>query len=759
MQQERSKRKQFGFLSPTMLYLTIVQNEITGGAQKHYAVRAGDRIVNDERLPDRTRWIVRNGERLGVLVSGVGGDKIWMPEYLIEQTLNVPALTDVNSYQIEDVETGKTLRVIDAGYKQKPIEATDPGMRFILETTVSIELNEPLVQGHTYRMSCPALEIEPDTFLFDFAPEKTRSLAVHTTQHGYRPNDGGKVGYLSFWRGELGGVEYGDVRFALIDQATGETVFEGAGERAGGEEPSPIANGDEITVHAPVWRLDFSSVTRPGRYVLFAEDIGTSESFEIGHGVWTDAFRVSMHGLFCHHSGVELGPPYTDYIRPRPYHPLDGQYVFQSTCSLLASGNGLNAYGTDTDNFGNLVAGRTDELVPDAWGGYFDACDWDRRIQHLEVTRLLLEMYMLYPSAFERVRLNRPDSGNGLCDVLNECAFNLDFYRRLQLENGGIRGGVEAEDHPLPGECAWQDSFKAMAYAPDHWCSFLYAATAAMFAIATDDRSGEYAKSAIAAARWGIQEEAAREEDSKSYSERALEEIASAKNLMAVWMYRLTGDSAFHTMFVNTYGAAMSEALFANAKADFPKDGAIVSDCKARLIESAESAIAFAGANPYNVTISKDRTYTGPYGYLYSVPDGVALLRAYALSGEKRYVDAAIAGLNVSLGANPMDLCYTTGLGHNQPTGVLHHDSRRTGQRTPDGITLYGNFNLATHPNHSSITNVEQAGAMTPAPEAYPSMETYLGIYLYPGQCEYTVMQTIGPMAYIFGSIDACGGR
>jgi endoglucanase len=35
--------------------------------------------------------------------------------------------------------------------------------------------------------------------------------------------------------------------------------------------------------------------------------------------------------------------------------------------------------------------------VPNAWGGYFDAGDWNRRIQHLDATNLLFELAEMFP--------------------------------------------------------------------------------------------------------------------------------------------------------------------------------------------------------------------------------------------------------------------------------------------------------------------------------------------------------------------------
>ncbi|MBK6281366.1 MAG: hypothetical protein IPF54_00695 [Draconibacterium sp.] len=101
--------------------------------------------------------------------------------------------------------------------------------------------------------------------------------------------------------------------------------------------------------------------------------------------------------------------------------------MYQSTCSLLNSGNGLNAMGTDKGNFPNLVAGKTDVLVPEAWGGNMDAGDWDRRINHLFTPRLYLELVELQPEYFKNLCLNIPESGNDLPDIVDEAIFGSIF--------------------------------------------------------------------------------------------------------------------------------------------------------------------------------------------------------------------------------------------------------------------------------------------------------------------------------------------
>ena len=121
--------------------------------------------------------------------------------------------------------------------------------------------------------------------------------------------------------------------------------------------------------------------------------------------------------------------------------------------------------------FQMLAEKRTDRLLPDAWGGHMDAGDWDRRIQHLIVTRYLIELAELFPDYFAGLSLNIPESSNAIPDVVDEGLFNLDCYRRMQTAEGGIRGGIESSEHPRHGEGSWQESLDVMAYAPGIWSS------------------------------------------------------------------------------------------------------------------------------------------------------------------------------------------------------------------------------------------------------------------------------------------------
>jgi endoglucanase len=231
----------------------------------------------------------------------------------------------------------------------------------------------------------------------------------------------------------------------------------------------------------------------------------------------------------------------------------------------MESGNGLNVLGTNTDNFGNLVAGKTDRLVENAWGGYFDAGDRDRRIQHLGASRM-------------------KRNANDLRDARNLAAAEL--YR-------------------LEGEENWNRIFLATT--------------------AFGDPRAE----------------------------------------LSEWTKHEQADAAF--VYVRTRRPGTDATIQANARA--------------AILRTAETSAAMANKTGFRWT--KENPWEPVmYGTL-GVPGAVTLARAHRLSGDPRLLEAAVLACQELLGANPGNICYTTGLGHQSPRNPLVLDSRRRGLPPP----------------------------------------------------------------------------
>ena len=634
---------------------------------------------------------------------------------------------------------------------------------------IYLKLPAPLKPGRSYKLAFGDNRFATQTFRHD--PASQRSEAVHVSHVGFRPDDPGKRAFLSCWLGSGGPMTYPDgLKFQLLEDNSGKSVFEG---------PVKLAKaGDDKTEDAykknyagvDVYEMDFSAFRGPGLYRVHVPGIGCSYSFEIGEHVWRDAFSISVRGFYHQRSGVELGPPFTTFRRPRCFHPDDGLRILESTCPLMDSGNGLNARGTDRGNFGNLVKGKTERVVENAWGGYMDAGDWDRRIQHLIVTRYLVELAELYPDYFTRLSLNIPESQNQLPDIVDEALFNLDCYRRMQTAEGGIRGGIESAEHPRHGEGSWQESLDIMAYAPDAWSSYVYAGNAAQAAHWLGSRDASlsqvYRDSALRAMQWGESEYARLQKaaDWSQIRQDARNQLRDERNLAAAELFRLTSDDRWQQLFLTTtkftdpnaelavwQSHDQTEAAWIYLRTERPgRNAAVVANCRAALLRQADDRLRSVDRSGFR--FAKDQWRPGAWG-AFAAPDAVSMARAHFLTGEDRYLTAVVLACQHGAGANPCNTCYTTGLGHESPQHPLHIDSRITHQPPPAGLTVFGPADVENDEDNWAQKIV--AGYCYPEVQSWPTLEAFWDVFWYPSICEFTVQSPMAANAYVWGYLAA----
>ncbi len=733
---------------------TIIESGLTGLGEK------------------RNMFVVRNGFPLGTLV---GRDRkiITLYERIAGKHLNTVMADSASSYLISsptDVNYLKALSPEKVFRKSRPTGWTDTSWQidrvqyYTARHFLYLKLPYPLKTGDTYLINLPSLELNRSAVYYVHDPLFSRSEAVHVSQIGFRADDPDKNAFLSVWMGNGGGYTYPDnLEFSLVNDVTNERVFRGKAIMQWKKEvPEGVGTRSNHT-GADLIRLDFSSFSTPGRYRLCVEGIGCGYPFSIGQDdSWMHAFEISMKGVFNHRSGIPMLPPYTDFVRPRSFHPDDGVRIYQSTCSLLNSGNGLNALGTDKDNFGNLVAGKTDVIVPDAWGGYMDAGDWDRRIQHLAAPRLYLELAELYPEYFKDINLNIPESGNDLPDVVDEALFGLDIYRRLQLPDGGIRGGVESSEHPIEGSTSWQETQTVLVYAPDHWSGYIYAGVAARASIVLkmlgkDQKAALWGESALKAGNWAEAEydRWIKDPGYEKIRDRVKSAVVVERNLAAVELYRLTHDKKWHQIFLATRNmtTGRTEAAFVYARLDKS-----LTDRKVRqitvdtLIAEADRLVKMSENNAFGITNgSPGRPITG-YSSTYSIPASATLVRAHFLTGDPKYLKTILRSGLYTAGANPMNLCLTSGLGENYVKNPLHEDTKHTGQPAPIGITVFGPCELPfSDARPGSDLEKRLNTSCSPAISHWPTAESFFDVFWFVQQDEYVINSPLGPTAYIWG--------
>lgn len=765
-----------GAVDQNILALEIEAQRTQRTAVQPYEPLPGDRTkVNKQDGLVKSVELIRGGKSVAYL-AGKDRKHVWFFEKLIGNPLDTHKADDSATYvlSLSGDSRGYTPKAVYR--KSKPVDIVNPARVFPKRHYVYLELPFRLNKGQSYTLRTPGLRLNEREIAFSFNPLTTRSEAIHVNHIGFRPSDTVKHAYLSIWLGNGGSHTYNsNLRFTLLDHTTSTPVFNGMLNKAWPADRPENMKRKQNHSATDVTLIDFSGFSSPGTYRIYVENIGCSYPFSIGQTIWKKPFLTAMKGFYHQRSGIPLGAPYSIFSRPRPYHPDDGLKVYASAVTLMETRNGLNLL-RESNNFEALNKHATDQIVDNAWGGYFDAADWDRRIQHLAASRCHLELMELFPEYFANLDLNIPESGDVIPDMLDEALFNIAFYHRLQTLEGGIRGGIEAAEHPVRGETSWLESLKVMAYEPGPWSSYIYANVAARAAyilrLFDTERANILERSALRAWSWA-QANVGRFE--KRYGKSSQwRKIIDERNLAALEFCRLTGDQRWHDLFIEDsvltssnldsstlYGRGQHHAAFLYARLpDSLGESRLKKAAEKVLLEDAATALAFAQENAWNLVSSNPPSAVGTAWF--STPDLIPLMRAHYLTSKPVFYAGIVRGVSFSLGANPMNITYTTGVGHAWPRNAMVLDSRRTARAVPEGITVFGQVDYAyarMRKNGWHLGALDwylvRKKVIYPDPFTWPVNESYFDIHHWPSACEFTPQGTMGSISYMWGYLAA----
>lgn len=765
-------------VAPDILALEVLAGKRLMFPTVPYEAHPGDEIKLDgvEALVDingelkmekehRNLWRKANGQerRIGQIVGGRDG-KLFLRrcEELAGDPLELLTVDDASSYTINGRAPLQVYR------KSKVEDSLLPNSEKIYLHRIYLKLASPLEEGQTVDLGFPGLNLREASATYKHDTASGWSEALHASHVGYRPNDPFKRAYLSLWLGSGGAYTYAPEiakSFEVLNVKTGKVAFSGPITLALAADAVEKMKNEKNYSSTAVFSMDFSKLTEPAEYVVRVPGVGVSSPFNIADDAWTNAFCTAMLGFLHNRSGIALEKPWSDFDRARDFHPADGIKVYRSEATWAEA----LSYTGAGDWFTPLVKGRTEETLPDAWGGYHNAGDFDRSYHDMWATYLILELQDLFPKKFssQPLRLPPSESKNSTPDILDEALWNVDCFRRLQRADGGVGGGIESSAHPRGGEYSVNDSLALMAYAPDPASSSTYAAVAAKAArlLKPSDaaRSKLFAESAIRAFAWA---EANRDKwvartDLTPDQHRNLSAFRASA---AAELFRLTGEGGYDELYRKINPLAQSDgnpdapeaqdALFAYA---IIPEGQGDEDLKKRIIEAfrkqADIALAFAEGNAFGLTTNiPGLPEMGPVGY-FSVPHMITqtLPRAHFLTQEEKYLAGTLQAANFGAGANPGNITFTSGLGHNSPRHVLHFDSRMQGTDAPSGISIYGQSDPAAGFGFNEWVHTWHLQQTVPPSRSWPATEAHVDMFMWPMMSEFTIKQNIGPVSYFYG--------
>ncbi|MGL5810824.1 MAG: glycoside hydrolase family 9 protein [Nocardioides sp.] len=775
----RSSRPPVFAAAPEILAIRIDEGSYVPGKQEPYRAEPGDELISEPtgatRIdPDESATaLVRGGDRIGYLVED--GKTLFRFGRVDDRLADTTWMTKPESFTVTTGDRELAIKGVHHLARPGRLARTD-GWDFeaVREHTIYLRLDEALKVGERYQVVLPDKTIE-----YTHQPATVRSESVQVNQIGFRPDDPSKRAFLSLWLGQSGSrgaYTFADgTTFRVVNADSGKAVYTGIAVLSQDADTPDNSAPNRNSSGTDVYLLDFSELTAPGTYRVVVEGVGSSYDFAIARSAWAKAATISLRGFAHQRSGIALGPPWTSFERPADF--TEATPVYASTATLMDTGNGLCAAEPDgrcENNFDGLVDGVTTEKVGGAVGGYHDAGDWDRRIQHLYATRLLIESQELLGDRTGFDHSDIPESGNGIPDILDEARYGLEIYRTMQTPEGGIRGGVESSEHPKYGEGSWQESLTVMAYAPDVWSSYIYAGVAARFSVAMRDvdegTADLYAASAERAMKWAEREWLRLETDRSLPPLRM--EVTDERVMAALEMYRLTGDNEFHDIYLaatrirspeqplaqwttveENSGWDETDASFLYLRLDSATYPAI-DEGRQRLLRQlyltdARETMRMMDGNGYRV--AKANEYVGNGWGSHGAPQAVTLVRAHLLTDEERYLKATLDASLYGAGANPMNLTMTTGVGANPVKNPHYADlSALGGVAPPSGITVYGPLDLAESRAAGDDVHEIFDGIAEPAWHVWPTTAAFFDSAWDYWMSEFTIMQTIGPNAYVW---------
>jgi endoglucanase len=475
-----------------------------------------------------------------------------------------------------------------------------------------------------------------------------------------------------------------------------------------GRLAAPVADADSGD---RVQAADLSPLERPGRYRIDVPGVGRSWEFAIGDDVLARPLYLAMRSFYGQRCGteVDLGPGFAGY--------------------RYAACHREGAWHASSGRSGARVSAK----------GWHDAGDYGRYVVNSGITTgTLLWAFEMFGDRLKTLKLDIPESGNAVPDLLDEVRWNLDWMLSMQGADGGVFHKQTSESfpdfvmppddrsvsyvvgtgrEPFAGSCATADFAAVMAIA-----SRVYRPYDAAYADAT-------AAAARKAWAWVIAhpDVVFHNPDGVSTGEYGDGDCRDERLWAAAELWRTTFDPAAERDFLEhqaelrgsvkadsppSWGSVGPLALWAYALAPraqgAPRE-AILRDALA----AADTIVARSAAHPYRISLTTRDYVWGSNGVAANY--GLQLLVANAMKRDPRYVEAARDDLDYLLGRNPFSLSWVTQVGQNPFRHPHHRPSGADANAEPWPGLLSGGPN-----GH------RQDDAMRRLPDGLPPAKMYL---------------------------------
>ncbi|MDR6561550.1 MULTISPECIES: glycoside hydrolase family 9 protein [unclassified Arcicella] len=162
---------------------------------------------------------------------------------------------------------------------------------------------------------------------------------------------------------------------------------------------------------------DFSSLQSVGKYVIEVPSLGVSYPFEVRANIHQNLAKASLKAFYYQRASIELSSKYAGKWA-RPFAHPDTKILIHASA---------------------VSPERPEGTVISSPKGWYDAGDYNKYIVNSGITMgTLFSLYEDFPAYFQQQNLNIPESNNAIPDILDEALWNLRWMLTMQDTDGGV---------------------------------------------------------------------------------------------------------------------------------------------------------------------------------------------------------------------------------------------------------------------------------------------------------------------------------
>ena len=430
---------------------------------------------------------------------------------------------------------------------------------------------------------------------------------------------------------------------------------------------------------------DFSDFDKKGRFAVHVAGLGHSPEFHIADQVFEDLGKASIKAFYYNRASMELDGQYAGtWARPSG-HPDDRVLVHASAASEE----------------------RPEGTVLSMPKGWYDAGDYNKYIVNSGITMgTLLSLYEDFPVYFSSLKLDLPESENEVPDLLDEVLWNLEWMIKMQdPHDGGVYHKLTAakfEGTVMPHEAQSTRYVVAKSTAATLDFAAVMAQASRVYKDFYPDMAIECLKAAETAWIWAKNNPDVlyeQNEMNKKFNPAIETGAYGNRQLDDEWLW------AASELYISTHNKEYLDFIPHPESFELPNWGNVrwlgyysllrssdelkylpaelMSQIKHQLLQKAEAYATAAAATEYRIVMGHEDTDYVWGSNSVAANQGVALLQAYLLTGEAKYINHALGNLDYILGRNATGYSYVTGFGHKSPQDPHHRPSAAAADKPP----------------------------------------------------------------------------